>query len=114
MHPPVCCSTIGKVGLSQNAAGLPQQCRIGFACRQINLFGKIAECKIEALPVNPRTNRVCYKMTCVKIASSFDPAARAHQQSMIRLADLKTAIAQVTTCTVFLQCCSSFFMRSLA
>lgn len=70
----------------------------------MNLFGKSTDCKIEPLPVNPRTGRVCYKMTCVKIPSRFDPAARAHQQSMTRLAQLKAAIAQVTPHACSLQC----------
>lgn len=69
-------------------------------CRNINHFGRKVQCTIEALPPNPRTGRVHFKMTCVKITCGANPAAKGHQQSMTRLANLKAAIAQVAECAL--------------
>ncbi len=70
-------------------------------CREMNAFGKLVECTIREGTQTSRqiaaySKRKPWIMSCVKIRSRPDPAAKAYKLSMTKLANLKAAIDQVS------------------
>ncbi|KAL0052571.1 hypothetical protein WJX82_004058 [Trebouxia sp. C0006] len=67
---------------------------------EINAFGKLVECTIRegtqtSRQIAANSKRKPWIMSCVKIRSRPDPAAKAYKLSMTKLANLKAAIDQV-------------------
>lgn len=76
-----------------------------FLCSEINAFGKLVECTIRegiqtSRQIAANSKRKPWIMSCVKIRSRPDPAAKAYKLSMTKLANLKAAIDQVIACSL--------------
>lgn len=74
-------------------------------CREMNAFGKLVECTIRegtrtSKQIAVNSKRKPWIMSCVKIRSRPDPAAKAYKHSMTKLAKLKVAIDQASACAL--------------
>ena len=76
-----------------------------FLCSEINAFGKLVEWTMREGTQTSRqiaaiSKRKPWIMSCVKIRSRPDPAAKAYKLSTTKLANLKAAIDQVIACSL--------------